>query len=124
MDNLTGKTAMIVDDTSFMRLMLKSLLDKKGCKVVSELGDGTSVVEQYQKLKPDFVTMDVIMPNMDGITALKALIAVEPDAKVIMVTSLGQESKVLEAKEAGACSFIIKPFDPEDVIDKIIASLS
>lgn len=116
---LDGKTALIVDDTSFMRNVLKALLESEGCKVLAEATDGESALALFKQHKPDFVTMDIVMPQMDGIAALKTIKQADPNAKVIMVSSAGQDSKVMEAKEAGASNFILKPFDQEKVIEII-----
>ena len=124
MAGLDGKTAMIVDDTSFMRKVLRALLEEEGCSIVAEVSDGTSALEQYQQHKPDFVTMDIVMPQLDGIAALIVLKEADPNAKVIMVSSAGQDSKVVEAKDAGASNFILKPFDQENVVEIITKVLS
>jgi len=117
MTSVNEKTVMVVDDTGFMRKKLKKVLEESGYSVVAECEDGSEVVEAYQKHKPDIVTMDIVMPKMDGITAVKALLEVEKDAKVVMVSSLGLENKVMEAARAGASSFILKPFSPEELVD-------
>ena len=117
MTSANEKTVMVVDDTGFMRKKLKKVLEESGYSVVAECEDGSEVVEAYQKHKPDIVTMDIVMPKMDGITAVKALLEVEKDAKVVMVSSLGLENKVMEAARAGASSFILKPFSPEELVD-------
>jgi len=122
MSNIEGKTVMIVDDTSFMRKMLKVVLEGAGCTVVAEAGDGADALEKYQEHKPDFVTMDIVMPQMDGIASVKALRSIDPDATIIMVSSAGQDSKVMEAKEAGASNFILKPFEEKNVVN-IISSV-
>jgi len=119
MNSANEKTAIIVDDTGFMRKKLKKVLEEKGYRVVAECEDGSEVVEAYQKHNPDFVTMDIVMPKMDGITAVKALLEVDEKAKVIMVSSLGLENKVMEAARAGASSFILKPFSPEELVEVI-----
>jgi len=117
MTSANEKTVMVVDDTGFMRKKLKKVLEESGYSVVAECEDGSEVVEAYQKHKPDIVTMDIVMPKMDGITAVKALLEVEKDAKIVMVSSLGLENKVMEAARAGASSFILKPFSPEQLIE-------
>lgn len=114
---------MIVDDASFMRSSLKFIVEKNGHTVVGAAADGKEAIVLYPKLAPDIVTLDILMREMDGITTLKALLKQDPNAKVIMVTAIGQESKQEEAKKLGAVGYIRKPFKPEDIneeIDKVL----
>jgi two-component system, chemotaxis family, chemotaxis protein CheY len=106
---------MLVDDSAFMRNMLKNLVAEAGHKVVGEASDGQQAIQKYQEIKPNLVFMDIMMPVMNGIDALKGIIAQDKNAKVVMCTSVGQEKVVNEAVEAGASDFIVKPFTKDDV---------
>jgi two-component system, chemotaxis family, chemotaxis protein CheY len=110
---------MIVDDASFMRSSLKYIAEKSGHEVVATASDGREAVDLYSKLKPDLVTLDILMRDLDGISTLKLLLKQDPQAKVIMVTAMGQETKQEEAKKIGAAGYIKKPFKPEDIVDEI-----
>jgi len=110
---------LIVDDAAFMRKMLSDVLAKDGHEVVGEGANGTEAVAQYQSLRPDIMTLDITMPEKDGLTALREILSMEPAAKVVMCSALGQESKVLEAIKAGAKDFVVKPFQPDRVLDAI-----
>ena len=114
-----GKSILICDDAAFMRMMLKDILVKEGFEVVGEAVNGADGVEKYNSLKPDLVTMDIIMPEMDGIAALKAIKASDPTAKVIMCSAMGQQAMVVESIQAGARDFIVKPFQKDRVIEAI-----
>ncbi len=118
-------TALIVDDASFMRGSLKFIVETAGHEVVGTAKDGREAIELYKKLKPDLVTLDVLMDEMDGFTALKAIRDIDPAAKVIMVTALGHEEKQAEARELGAVGYIRKPFTMKEVseeIEKVLAN--
>lgn len=108
---------LVVDDAAFMRMMLKDILIKNGFMVIGEAANGTEATLRYQELKPDVVTMDITMPEMDGITAVKEIIKIDANAKVIMCSAMGQQAMVLDAIQAGAKDFIVKPFQEERVID-------
>jgi two-component system chemotaxis response regulator CheY len=108
---------MIVDDALFMRNMLKDICQRAGYTVVAEADNGEAVVDLYRQHRPDLVTMDIVMPKRSGIEALQDIIAEDPAARVVMVSALGQDSLVIEAIEAGARDFIIKPFKEERVLD-------
>lgn len=110
---------MIVDDATFMRTALRQMLERNGYTVVGEAENGVEAVRKYSELKPDIVTMDITMPEMDGIEALKAIRKNDPGARVIMISALGQESHVREAVILGARSFIVKPFKEEYVVKTI-----
>ena len=114
-----GKSILICDDAAFMRMMLKDILVKEGFEVVGEAVNGADGVEKYNSLKPDLVTMDITMPEMDGIAALKAIKASDPAAKVIMCSVMGQQAMVIESIQAGARDFIVKPFQKDRVIEAI-----
>ncbi len=118
-----SKTVLVVDDTAFMRMTLKNMLEKNGYQVVGEGEDGLKGVELYKELKPSLVTMDITMPNMDGITAIKEIISFDPGATVVVVSAMGQKSLVIDALNAGAKDFVVKPFQP-DRIAEALAKLS
>jgi len=110
---------LIVDDTLFMRTLLKNILFSGGHAIVGEAGDGDEAIEKYKELKPDLVTMDVVMPKMNGIEALKAIKAFDPNAKVIMCTAVGQEQMVKLAIKSGARGYVVKPFQAPKVLEEI-----
>ncbi len=114
-----GKKVLLVDDAKFMRMMLMNILKPKGYEIVGEARDGLEAIEMYRKYKPDLVTMDIVMPHMDGIEAVRRITAEDSNAKIIMVTAIGQESKVKEAIEAGAKGYIVKPFQAPQVLEEI-----
>ncbi len=119
-----GKRVLIVDDAAFMRMMIKNILTKNGFEVVGEASNGLEAVKLYQELKPDLVTMDITMPEMDGIEALKKIKEIDPNAKVIMVSAMGQQQLVIEAIQAGARDFIVKPFQPDRLLEAVNKALS
>ncbi|MEK7431862.1 MAG: response regulator [Cyanobacteriota bacterium] len=108
---------LVVDDAAFMRMMLKDILIKNGFMVIGEASNGAEAVLKYQELKPDIVTMDITMPEMDGITAVREIVKINPNAKVVMCSAMGQQAMVLDAIQSGAKDFIVKPFQEEKVID-------
>lgn len=108
---------LIVDDAIFMRNMLRNIFVESGFEIAGEASNGEEAVEKYKSLSPDMTTMDIVMPVKNGIEALKDIIRIDQDAKVVICSALGQESLVIEAIEAGAKDFIIKPFKPARVID-------
>ncbi len=110
---------LIVDDAAFMRMMLKDILQKNGIEVVGEAVNGTDALEKYKELQPDVVTMDITMPEKDGITAVKEIRGLFPQAKIIMCSAMGQQPMVLEAIQAGAKDFVVKPFQAERVMESI-----
>jgi len=113
------KKVLIVDDASFIRMLVKKLLTENGFEIVGEAGDGKSGVEKYKELKPDIVTMDITMPVMSGIEALREIIKFDRSANVIMLTAMGQQSMVLEAINYGAKSFVVKPFKEDVFINTV-----
>ncbi|MFT9847847.1 response regulator [Aneurinibacillus sp. REN35] len=115
---------LIVDDAAFMRMMIKEILTKNGYNVVGEASDGAQAVEKYKELNPDLVTMDITMPEMDGITALKEIKKINAAAKVIMCSAMGQQAMVIDAIQAGAKDFIVKPFQADRVIEAIKKTLA
>lgn len=114
---------LVVDDSLFMRQMLKNILPKDKFEIVGEATTGREALEKYSNLNPDLITMDITMPDMDGIAAVKEILKINSEAKIIMCSAMGQKPMIKEALEAGAKDFIIKPFDKEKAI-KIIESIS
>ena len=115
---------LVVDDAAFMRKRVSDALTKGGHEVVGEAGNGVEAVSQYQALKPEVTTLDITMPEKDGLAALKEIIALDPSARVIMCSALGQESKVLESIKAGARDFVVKPFQADRVIEAVGKALN
>ncbi len=114
-----GKRVIIVDDTVFMRMSLKNILETFDYEVVGEGSDGFEAVALYKRLKPDMITMDITMPKKDGVAAVKEIIAFDPKATIIMVSAMGQKSKVVDAVSAGAKDFVVKPFKPDRIIQAL-----
>ncbi len=119
-----GQSVLIVDDAAFMRMMIKDILVKNGYNVVGEAENGEVAVEKYQELTPDLVTMDITMPEKDGITALKEIKSINPDATIIMCSAMGQQAMVIDAIQAGAKDFIVKPFQADRVIEAVSKALA
>lgn len=115
---------LIVDDAAFMRKLLTDTLLCSGHEVVGEAATGQAGVEMYQALRPDLTTLDITMPEKDGLTVLREIMAFDPTARVIMCSALGQESKVLESVKSGARDFIVKPFKAERVLEAISKALA
>ena len=107
---------LIVDDSLFMRKMLRNLLEAEGYQVVGEAGDGTEAVAMFQLTRPDLTTLDIVMPGRNGIEALQEIMAIDPAARVVMCSAVGQDALGAAAAQAGAKAFILKPFNPELVI--------
>ncbi len=114
-----AKNILIVDDAAFMRMMIKDILSKNGYNVAGEAENGAKAVEKYKELSPDLVLMDITMPEMDGIQALKAIKGVDAGAKVIMCSAMGQQAMVIESIQAGAKDFIVKPFQQDRVLEAV-----
>jgi two-component system chemotaxis response regulator CheY len=114
-----AKRILITDDALFMRVTLKNILTQNGYEVVGEASNGVESVTMYKSLKPDLVTMDITMPEMDGIAALKEIRSIDPNATVVMCTAMGQKNMVVEAIQAGAKDFIVKPFQPDRVVEAL-----
>ena len=114
---------LLVDDASFMRMMLKNILVGSGYEVAGEAENGAKAIEQYKALKPDLVIMDIIMPEMGGIDAVREIVKLNPGAKILMCSSMGQQSLVVEAIQAGAKDFIVKPFQPSNVLEAVKKAL-
>jgi two-component system, chemotaxis family, chemotaxis protein CheY len=112
------KRIMIVDDSMFMRMIIKNMISQDSeYEVVAEASNGSEAVQRYEEFCPDLVTMDITMPEMDGVTALKEILSLDPGAKVIMVSAMGQQSLLVQAIAAGAADFIVKPFDKQRIQD-------
>ena len=110
---------LVADDASFMRQMIREIVEAEGFEVCGEASDGVEAVDEYKRLQPDVVTMDIVMPLKSGIDAVRGIMALDPTACVVMCSALGQETLVTEAIQAGAKDFIVKPFKPDDVIDTL-----
>ncbi|WP_216855656.1 response regulator [Paenibacillus qinlingensis] len=110
---------LIVDDAAFMRMMLKDILTKGGHEVVGEAENGRVAIQKYQELKPDIVTMDITMPEMEGVEAVKEIRKKDANAKIVMCSAMGQQGMVVQAIQAGAKDFIVKPFQGDRVLDAI-----
>ena len=113
---------LLVDDAAFMRMMVKETLTKAGYTDLYEAADGMQAVETYNDIKPDLVLMDITMPNMDGLEALKAIKSKDPNANIVMCSAMGQESTVIDAIKSGAKDFIVKPFKPDRIL-KTVSSI-
>jgi len=120
----TKKRILVVDDSSFLRNSLKKILEDHGYEVVGAAGNGLEAITKYKELKPDLVTMDIIMPQMNGLEALKLLKAVDPNACVVIVSSMSAKQSVTDCIQAGAKNYILKPFEAQKVIAVIQKALS
>ncbi len=114
-----AKNVLIVDDAAFMRMMIKDILTKNGYNIAAEAENGKIAVDKYNEVKPDLVLMDITMPEMDGIQALKAIRGSDPNASIIMCSAMGQQAMVIEAIQSGAKDFIVKPFQAERVLEAV-----
>lgn len=112
-------TVLLVDDAAFMRMMLKDILSNNGYQIVGEAENGAVAVDKYMELKPDIVIMDITMPEMDGLQAIKEIRARDSQAKVIMCSAMGQQGMVIEAIQSGAKDFVVKPFQPDRVLEAV-----
>ena len=115
---------LVVDDAAFMRKMVSDALAKGGHEVIGQAGNGLEAIAQFRELKPDLMTLDITMPEKDGLQALRDVMEIDPGAKVIMCSALGQESKVLESIKLGAKDFVVKPFKPDRVIEAVDKALA
>ncbi|MEF9941544.1 MAG: response regulator [Lachnospiraceae bacterium] len=113
---------LLVDDAAFMRMMVKDTLTKNGYEDLYEAADGVQAIEMYEQVKPDLVIMDITMPNMDGLEALKTIKGKHPEATIVMCSAMGQETMVIEAIKSGAKDFIVKPFKPDRIL-KTVSSI-
>ena len=112
-------TVLICDDAIFMRTMVGDILQQAGFEVIGEAETGSQAVEKYKQLRPDLVTMDIVMPDMGGIDAVRAITAFDPSARVLMCSAMGQQALVVEAIQAGAKDFVVKPFQPSRVLEAV-----
>ena len=114
-----AKNILVCDDAAFMRMMIKDILTKNGYNVAGEAENGAKAVEKYNEVKPDLVLMDITMPEMDGIQALKKIKENDPSASVIMCSAMGQQAMVIESIQSGARDFIVKPFQADRVLEAV-----
>ena len=114
-----GHTVLVCDDAIFMRTMISDILTQAGFEVVGEAESGVQAVDKYHQLKPDLVTMDIVMPDRGGIDAVRAICKDDPDAKILMCSAMGQQALVIEAIQAGAKDFVVKPFQPSRVLEAV-----
>ena len=114
-----AKRVLIVDDAAFMRMMIKDILSKNGYEVAGEADNGLKAVDKYKELTPDLVLMDITMPEMNGIDAVKAIKGFDPAAKIVMCSAMGQQAMVIESIQAGAKDFIVKPFQSDRVLEAV-----
>ena len=114
---------LIADDAAFMRMMIKNILSQNGHEIVGEAENGAQAVVKYAELKPDVTTMDITMPEQDGISALKEILAADPTARIVMCSALGQEAKVIESIRSGARDFVVKPFQQDRVLSAVAKAL-
>jgi two-component system chemotaxis response regulator CheY len=110
---------LVCDDAIFMRTMISDILTQAGYEVVGEAETGVQAVERFKQLKPDLVTMDIVMPDMGGIDAVREIMAQDPDARILMCSAMGQQALVVEAIQAGAKDFVVKPFQPSRVLEAV-----
>ena len=114
-----GHTVLVCDDAIFMRTMISDILTQAGYEVVGEAETGAQAVERYRALKPDLVTMDIVMPDMSGIDAVREICRTDPEARILMCSAMGQQALVVEAIQAGAKDFVVKPFQPSRVLEAV-----
>ena len=114
-----SQTVLICDDAIFMRTMIGDILTQAGFQIVGEAETGVQAVDKYRSLKPDLVTMDIVMPDMGGIEAVREICKTDPDAKILMCSAMGQQALVVEAIQAGAKDFVVKPFQPSRVLEAV-----
>jgi len=112
-------TVLVCDDAAFMRAMLSDILTQAGLDVIGQAESGTEAVEKFRELRPELVTMDLLMPGLGGIDAVREIVAIDPNARVLMCSAMGQQSLVLEALQAGARDFVVKPFQPSRVLEAV-----
>ena len=118
-----AKRVLVVDDAIFMRMMVKDILEKNGFEVAGEASNGIEAVKAYQELKPDITTMDITMPEMNGIDATRLIRKIDPNARIVMCSAMGQQAMVMEAIQAGAKDFVVKPFQSDRVLDALNKAL-
>ena len=120
---MNGKQILIVDDAAFMRMMIKDILTGSGFEIAGEAENGIQAVSMYKKLSPDLVVMDITMPEMDGIRAVKEIIKADPRARIIMCSAMGQQAMVIQSIQSGALDFVVKPFQPDRVTEAVNKAL-
>jgi two-component system chemotaxis response regulator CheY len=118
-----GARILIADDLSFMRMIQKEILGERGYNVAGEASDGIQAVEKYKSLRPDLVVLDITMPNMNGLEAMRKIFEFDPKARIIMCSALGQQNLIVDAIKAGVRDFIVKPFKPERILSAIEKAL-
>jgi two-component system chemotaxis response regulator CheY len=114
-----GHRVLVCDDAIFMRTMIGDILSSAGYEVVGEAETGLQAIERYKELRPDLVTMDIVMPDMGGIEAVREIVKADPNAKILMCSAMGQQALVVEAIQAGAKDFVVKPFQPSRVLEAV-----
>jgi len=119
MEARVSHTVLVCDDAIFMRTMIADILAQAGFEVVGEAETGREAVDKYRQLKPDLVTMDIVMPDMGGIEAVREICKDDPDARILMCSAMGQQALVVEAIQAGAKDFVVKPFQPSRVLEAV-----
>jgi two-component system, chemotaxis family, chemotaxis protein CheY len=112
------KTILVVDDAAFMRMMIRDILAREGY-VIQEAVNGRDAIEKFRESRPDLVTLDITMPEMDGVEALRAIREIDPEARVLMVSAMGQQKMIVDALESGAADFLVKPFQPTKVLQTV-----
>ena len=118
-----AKSVLVCDDAIFMRTMVGDILTQAGFEIVGEAESGVEAVERYRELRPDLVTMDIVMPDMSGIDAVREIVKLDPEARVLMCSAMGQQGLVVEAIKAGAKEFVVKPFQPSRVLEAVTRAL-
>ena len=119
-----SNTVLVCDDAIFMRTMITDILSQAGYEIVGEAETGVQAVEKFKELQPDLVTMDIVMPDMGGIDAVREIVKIDPNAKILMCSAMGQQALVVEAIQAGAKDFVVKPFKPSRVLEAVQRVLS
>lgn len=114
-----SKTILVVDDAAFMRMMIKDILTRNGFEVIGEAENGAKAIEKFKESSPDLVIMDITMPEVDGIQAVRGIKAIDPNARIIMCSAMGQQAMVIESIQAGARDFIVKPFQADRVVEAV-----
>ena len=114
-----SNTVLVCDDAVFMRTLLSDILSQSGFEVIGEAETGVQAIERYKQLRPDLVTMDIVMPDMGGIEAVREICKTDPEAKILMCSAMGQQALVVEAIQAGAKDFVVKPFQPSRVLEAV-----
>ena len=114
-----SQTVLVCDDAIFMRTMISDILAQAGYEIVGEAETGAQAIERYKQLKPDLVTMDIVMPDLGGIEAVREIVMFDPSARILMCSAMGQQALVVEAIQAGARDFVVKPFQPSRVLEAV-----